>query len=330
MLKADTAIAEAKAPATEQDSQHAPKEQKTAMEQQPTAASPETQPTAQSTDSLSNEQLKTVVKEQGVKEKPAEQFGSQRMVGKQIPDEAPQAQQIAAVPEEALKQANSGQASTERNILGLGVGLALGHHIQHGGSEVGAQTGGVVSGNGVSANPLTQIFETEQKQGRTVSEEAKKLGKAISTEKRDEMVEKVKEVLRQAAEKKPGNTLVVRLDPPELGKLTVKVAHRDGQIFARIIPESSEVENMLRTRVTEMSQVLSSFGLHLDDVHVSIGAEHSETEMFQFSDFLQGRENGHNKEAYAEGREARAFESQLPGLPQKSVLAANELAGWVA
>lgn len=70
-----------------------------------------------------------------------------------------------------------------------------------------------------------------------------------------------------------GNQMVVRLDPPSLGKVTVKITQRADQLFARVSPESPEVEAVLRNKVSELSSVLAQSGIKVENIHVSVGEE---------------------------------------------------------
>lgn len=149
------------------------------------------------------------------------------------------------------------------------------------------------------AQPFGNAFGINGKDsGSEKLESAKgsRFAKMFTRETRYQTIERVKELLKTAAQNRNGNTLVVRLDPPALGSLTMKVTHKAGQVFARIIPESGEVETVLRARVSELVHVLAATGLNSEDVHVSIGSERSETELYQFGDFLNRHNQGQKKD----------------------------------
>jgi len=156
----------------------------------------------------------------------------------------------------------------------------------------------------------------------------KKSEKALPKELQDKTVEKVKELLQNAAKSRNNNTLVVRMDPPSLGALTLKVTHKAGKVHARIIPESTEVETALRGRVPELIQVLAANGLNRDNVHVSIGSEHSETELYQFNEFFNRHQGEEKKGQRFSGREEGGDGSiGGPNIREGSLL---QESGWIA
>ena len=105
----------------------------------------------------------------------------------------------------------------------------------------------------------------------------------------EKIVEQVKEMLKKAIQNRDSNSITVKLNPPELGEMTVKVTQRDKQIYARITPESADVEKLLRERSGDVTQVLVAAGLKPEHVHVSIGREFSDSEVFDFNQF-QGQQ----------------------------------------
>ncbi|MFN8389001.1 MAG: flagellar hook-length control protein FliK [Bdellovibrionota bacterium] len=152
------------------------------------------------------------------------------------------------------------------------------------------------------------------------------------------IIDQVKDLLKKAVQSRDGNVLMVRLNPPELGELTVKVTQRDNQVYARIIPESKEVESMLRERANDVQQVLVHAGLKPDQVHVAIGTERSESEMFGFNQFLGGGQNGTPKDG-GTGRENGSGNGAANGaltqgaewtLTRNGTTEAGAESGWVA
>ena len=96
------------------------------------------------------------------------------------------------------------------------------------------------------------------------------------------VIAKIQRMIESAARTRYGNQMVVRLDPPELGAVTVKLTQRSDQLFARIIPESPEVEAVIRNRVGDISQVLAAAGIKPENVHVSVGGEQPSHELGGF------------------------------------------------
>lgn len=139
------------------------------------------------------------------------------------------------------------------------------------------------------------------------------------------MLEQVQKVLEEAVRTKDSNTIVVRLDPPQLGALTVRLTHRGDELFGRIIPESPEVEAILRSRSHELQQILAASGLKAENVHVSIGQERS-ADAFLFQQQFEGRGRRDDDE-----RGARFGTERSAAQRTESYSGAKENAsGWVA
>ncbi len=170
-------------------------------------------------------------------------------------------------------------------------------------------------------------LEAEMKKAGSSKDQAagaKKLSESVQAK----IVERIQAALDDAAKNRDGNTMVVRLDPPELGAMTVKVSYRSDQLFARIIPESQDVEAVIRSRVSELSQILANSGLKVENVHISIGQERSESELFKFSESFNRSDN--------RGLGGEAGTNDMPGEAEKNLLDRAygddtlESYGWVA
>lgn len=138
----------------------------------------------------------------------------------------------------------------------------------------GTETAGMMSNNAAEKSVL---MRTKGAQGGTPA------GKS-----QEKILRQVQDLLKRAAQTRDGNSVSVRVDPPELGMVTVKVTQRDSQIYARIIPDSPEVEHVLRTRVQEVTQVLIAAGLKAEQVHIAIGRERSAGETFSVPGYSTG------------------------------------------
>lgn len=171
-------------------------------------------------------------------------------------------------------------------------------------------------------------------------------GKALSTlaqSRQQEIIQQLKDALKTASKTRDPNTIVLRLNPPELGNMTLRLTQKDESLYARIIPDSPEVEAVLRARSTELTQVLNQAGLKASEVHVSIGRERSETEVFAPL-FKPGREGfdsemsrfGQGQSGFAEGEKGRSFSSlsePAPGAQAKGTAFADKQlvdSAWVA
>jgi len=100
------------------------------------------------------------------------------------------------------------------------------------------------------------------------------------TSRQEQIINQILKLIDQAAKLKDGSTLSIRVKPEELGEVLVKVSQRGDQLFARIIPESKEVEQTVRKGINEVIAQLVAAGFKPDNIHVSVGKELSESESF--------------------------------------------------
>jgi hypothetical protein len=141
-------------------------------------------------------------------------------------------------------------------------------------------------------------------------------------------LEKLEQALPSIVDPKEATTLSVRLDPPSLGSVSVEVTIRDGELHARLAPESPQVAVIMRERSHELHAALRKMGLSLDEVRVSI--EHS-SHSFQSDGFTTSSE-GHRQGA-SEHRSPRVWD--IDSTPSRELFGegvkrASSDARWIA
>ncbi len=124
--------------------------------------------------------------------------------------------------------------------------------------------------------------------GKGVSDKLHTLAKSMKgeagTPARQQMyVEQVKEVLARMAQSKTTDSVTVKIDPPHLGEITVRIVQKGKEVYAKLSADSSEVEQVLRTRMHELSNILQHLGYKADEVHVTIGKDAEDTPRFSRS-----------------------------------------------
>ena len=97
--------------------------------------------------------------------------------------------------------------------------------------------------------------------------------KSLDSVTSSRVLERVQEVLKAVSSSKGGSTISLRLDPPSLGEVKVDMSFKNGSLFARIIAESQEVENLLKSKVNELYQVLKDSGIDADNINVFIASK---------------------------------------------------------
>ncbi len=144
------------------------------------------------------------------------------------------------------------------------------------------------------------------------------------------MIDKVKAVLEQATVNKANDTITVKVEPANLGELTVKVSEKNGQIYAKITPQSREVEDILRSQSRELSLVIQALGYQKEDVQISIGeASPDFHSAFYNGNDSQGESSGSNKGS----QNARTFLGngiKDTGMKIDNNLTREDLVGWIA
>lgn len=69
--------------------------------------------------------------------------------------------------------------------------------------------------------------------------------------------------------------MVVHLNPPELGRLTVKVVLEDGALKAHFVAPSADVKHLLDQNLATLRQMLEAQGLSINDLLVSLKERHN-------------------------------------------------------
>jgi Flagellar hook-length control protein FliK len=80
---------------------------------------------------------------------------------------------------------------------------------------------------------------------------------------------KVEQALKDAVWKN-GKLVELRLDPPELGTIKLRVQIKDGGLHTTLRAESQEVTNLLRDKAYELQGLLRGLGLDFEKVTVSV------------------------------------------------------------
>ncbi|HQH26946.1 MAG TPA: flagellar hook-length control protein FliK, partial [Oligoflexia bacterium] len=234
-----------------------------------------------------------------------------------VPQVAVRPDTQAVKPEDAVRLQPQVQGNS---MLQNAAGVSGEAGTLHPGSSI-TSTSSVFPSAGAENNSSGAVNE------RAAAARAKKTSQSPQASAQDTMIEKIKEILKTAEQQRQGNTLVMRVDAEEVGPVMVKVTNRERNMYVRIVPESAEVETALRQKAGELLQVLSAAGLGAKNVHVSIGAERSETEMFQFHSFLKEQGGGQRQESYDNGYERdNGFVERPEQLERAAVLES----GWVA
>lgn len=130
----------------------------------------------------------------------------------------------------------------------------------------GGATPTSAASHGVGIASLDAGFHVEgaHSHGKTAKPEA------VPQSRLSKAVEQVEAAMKEIVRGKQTRMVSLRLDPPSLGKVQVDVSLKNGTLHARLVPESSDVGNVLRERSHELHGALRKLGLAVDTVVVSV------------------------------------------------------------
>ena len=188
----------------------------------------------------------------------------------------------------------------------------------------GSQDSGAGKQAGPDGKPAQLALDKGEKAASTEPKNSTAETKQLAQGRQTEILERIQRVVTAASQSQHNNTIVVRLDPPALGAVTVKLIHRGDELFARIAPENPDVENVLRGRAQEISNALAASGIKVDNIHVSVGEERNPQEFFQFQEELNRKHRG------SQHGEQEQSGSPLSGGESETLHQGADQVGWVA
>jgi flagellar hook-length control protein FliK len=203
-----------------------------------------------------------------------------------------------------------------------------------------AKINAAAAGEGSGRSMPLSTFSGDSSTERT-GEQRTNGAQRIPPSQQTKIIDRIQQIAQDLVVQKTPTSMIVRLDPPELGELTVKISQRADQLFARVSAESPEVEKFLNTRVHEITNARASAGIKTDNIHVVIGKERPEAQYLPFGEgFLSGHK-GQNSGDNLPRESNNQGSAQAPGLEQsdahlaehglrKGTAANSAAAGWVA
>lgn len=94
-------------------------------------------------------------------------------------------------------------------------------------------------------------------------------------------VQRIEDALKEAIMAKDGKSVSLRLDPPSLGTVKVEVTLKEGNLYARIVVDNSQVASMIREKGSELQESLRKLGLDVDKVNVFVGNGQGQEQEFR-------------------------------------------------
>jgi flagellar hook-length control protein FliK len=119
-------------------------------------------------------------------------------------------------------------------------------------------------------------------------------------------MERVESALKEVARSKDGKTISLRLDPPSLGTLKIDVTLKDGQLHARFVGESAQVNSLLREQAHDLQQMLRKAGVQAEKIIISVGND-------RMTDLNEGSQT-FDQQASPQFRESASHSSGFAGI----------------
>ena len=152
----------------------------------------------------------------------------------------------------------------------------------------------------------------------------------LSNKTRDAVVGKIQEMIENTNKTRVSQSMVIRLDPPQLGEVTLKITQKEDKIFARIIPESKEIEALLRGKSEEIRNILANSGIKTENINLSFGFDNFEREANSFEKMFAGynlNDNPHDRHFAKQQQDSVAKITAEMGTAKAYGIHAD---GWIA
>ncbi len=159
--------------------------------------------------------------------------------------------------------------------------------------------------------------------------------KNIPQSARESVVEKLNQMLQNVKQTRVAQTMVVRLNPLNLGEVTLKVTQRNDQIFTRVISNNSDVENYLKLHSSEILNSLANSGIKIENISLSFGFENNGQNNFSqekmFAGYNFNHEDTRGEKTREEGDFAGFRSNSSRDKTEISSFSSNRFAsGWIA
>ncbi|MEZ4754872.1 MAG: flagellar hook-length control protein FliK, partial [Bdellovibrionota bacterium] len=209
------------------------------------------------------------------------------------------------------------QALTVHTNKALGTAMMAKQGLEH--SVIGQQSQQATL-NSTALNPTQSVVSMTDRGAKLETAQRLVKQQALPRAQEQRTMEKVKEVLKEAAKSRDGKTLSLRLDPPSLGSVKIDVTFKDGALHARIAAESPHVNQLLRERSAELQMLLRRIGLNASTVSVSVQGD----DQGFGGETMAGSQDSSNNNGSGMGddnlQDAHVMDGSSPSLANESVL----------
>lgn len=125
----------------------------------------------------------------------------------------------------------------------------------------------------------------------------------------DQVVRKVRVAVRPNG----SSTMSIRLDPPHLGKVDMRVKVQDNVVKAILVVESREVRSVIENNMDSLKASLNNQGLKVDQINVTTSGDQGQNQRFagEFDTATGHRQPGHSK---ADNQTVTAADEELANI----------------
>lgn len=120
----------------------------------------------------------------------------------------------------------------------------------------------------------TQTAKTEQAQAQTNARPANLSRPTFERMVLDQVVDKARVIVRPNG----SSSMVIKLDPPTLGRIDMRIEVKEGVVRAAIVADNHDVKNAIEGNLDALKRSLNANGLKVDEISVTVGGEQG----FQF------------------------------------------------
>lgn len=130
-----------------------------------------------------------------------------------------------------------------------------------------------VEKNFLDTQNMVNALNTDAKNSIDLTAKKDVFLKTLDGNAQAKVLERVADVLKTISSSKDGSSISLRLDPPSLGEVKVDMTYKNGNLFARIIADNKEVENLLKSKAAELQQILRDSGIDANKINVFIASK---------------------------------------------------------
>lgn len=114
-----------------------------------------------------------------------------------------------------------------------------------------------------------QTAKSDQTQAQSNARAANSSRQTFERMVLDQVVDKARIIVRPNG----ASSMVIKLDPPSLGKIDMRIDVKDGSVRAAIVADSKEVKAAIEGNIENLKNSLNANGLKVDEISVTVGGD---------------------------------------------------------